>query len=483
MEAEIAPAEARKLARASEERDLAKLHELMESRAHTKSGLPVAVLAGWQVFEITGEREDAEHLAALAIRERPSVISARMVEKLSEHFPDDQTWTYAWSRSEQQRGIRRAYPEGGGVALFEGLPVFVSEGVLTAEDTRDVFHALWRDHAAPEWLSIDYRIHGRSVLGRTGQAGKPLARAGNDLQIVAEVRSPKVLYHRYWKTVWWVAALILSAFLTALAGILFARRTLARERRLHLLKSHFVASVSHELRAPVASMRLMADALDVGKIKGEKAREFHRLMSQEGARLSALIENVLEFARIEEGKKDYSFRETDLRDLVRDTVKLMEPVAAEREVTIAVEIEQAGCGAVLDAASIQQAIINLLDNAIKYSPVGGRVELVLASAEGEWNLSISDQGPGIAREDRARVFGRFIRLENELVRETQGAGIGLSIVAHTVEAHEGTIEIEAAKGGGTKFIVRCPNSLAECADLQQTVTLAKNELKPGRATS
>jgi signal transduction histidine kinase len=191
--------------------------------------------------------------------------------------------------------------------------------------------------------------------------------------------------------------------------------------------------------------------LDSHQVDEETQQQFHRLMSKEGARLSALIENVLDFARIEEGRKDYSFVETDLRGVVRDTVSLMELVATERKVTIETAATEEPHAHSVDPPAIQQALINLLDNAIKFSPEGGMVRVTLSSDARGWQLMIEDQGPGVPAADRERIFERFTRLGNELRREEQGTGIGLSIVKHIAEAHGAQIRVENHADGGARF--------------------------------
>ena len=236
-----------------------------------------------------------------------------------------------------------------------------------------------------------------------------------------------------------------------------SRRALHREQRLHSLKSQFVASVSHELRAPIGSVRLMAEALSSGTVEGEAARTFHRLLAQEGARLSALIENVLDFARIESGHKSYQFEETDLPALLRDTVALLEPRAAPRGISLRLECAPLSQVPEVDAPAIQQAVMNLLDNALKFSPDQGVITVILTDLGPQnWSLTITDEGPGIPPAEHRRIFERFHRLGNELRRETQGAGIGLSLVQHITEAHHGTITVKNRTPKGTGFTLHFP---------------------------
>ena len=255
----------------------------------------------------------------------------------------------------------------------------------------------------------------------------------------------------------WMLGLL--AFAVAISGgaLFFIHRAVERERRLNAMKSDFVASVSHELRAPVASIRLMADALNAEKIEPHTVREFHRLISREGARLTTLIENVLDFARIEQGRKRWHFEMSDLGALVTETLALMEPLAAEKGITFVLasfpKVE-----ANVDPGAIQQALVNLLDNAIKFSPAGSQVEIVLTENLSNWEIQITDQGPGIPAAEYQRIFQKFHRLGSELRRETQGTGIGLSLVKAVAEAHGGRVVLASAVGQGSTFTLIGPIS-------------------------
>jgi signal transduction histidine kinase len=249
----------------------------------------------------------------------------------------------------------------------------------------------------------------------------------------------------------WAASLLGVAAAVSFGGLFMLHRTLRRERQLNEMKSQFVASVSHELRAPVASIRLMADALEEGKVAPETAREFHRLIAREGARLSTLVGNVLDHARIEQGRKVWKMEPCDLSSLVADTARVMEPLAQEKGITLKEVLSSVEAN--VDADAIQQALVNLLDNAIKFSPRGATVTTTLSINEERrgWCLSVRDEGPGIPKEEQARIFERFYRPGDELRRETQGTGIGLSLVKSIAEAHRGKVTVESELGKGSTF--------------------------------
>jgi signal transduction histidine kinase len=256
--------------------------------------------------------------------------------------------------------------------------------------------------------------------------------------------------------------LIVCAALTSLIGLASLWTSHRRQARLSEMKSNFVSSVSHELRAPLAAVRLMAESLDGGRIVEEdKRRDYYRLIVQECRRLSGMVENVLDLSRIGDGRKNYHFEPVDLAALLQRSVAIMEPCAAERQVTLHLAPGvAAGLQPCWDAAAVEQALVNLLDNAIKHSPLGSTVEIGVEQEAGKIRVWVEDSGPGIPVREQRRIFELFYRHGTELRRETKGVGIGLTIVRSVAEAHGGRVIVDSEVGRGSRFSLELPMELS-----------------------
>src|SRR3984957_6619587 len=268
-----------------------------------------------------------------------------------------------------------------------------------------------------------------------------------------------LLYARQHQRTLLFGVIILASTFAALTGLVTARRAFYRQQELNERKSNFVSSVSHELRAPIASMRLLAESLERGKIPSEvKQKEYFGLLVQESRRVSVLFENFRDFSRIERRSKKYEFEPADLGALAEDTVRLMRPCSDERRVDL--DLRKNGAGGAepfaCDGLALQQALINLIDNAVKHSPPGSRVAVGLDGGPAEVRLWVEDFGQGIPPEEHGKIFERFYRRGSELRRETQGIGIGLTIVKHIVEAHGGRVTVRSAPGQGSRFTMELP---------------------------
>jgi two-component system phosphate regulon sensor histidine kinase PhoR len=243
-----------------------------------------------------------------------------------------------------------------------------------------------------------------------------------------------------------------------MGGIALALRTADRAMRLSQMKSDFVSNVSHELRTPIASIRVFAELLRLGRVQTpEKVREYGEYIEREGRRLSRLIENILDFARIESGRKTYTFAPVDVRQVVETTLQSFEPHLQHSGFTCSLTVPDQPLPPVrADADALGQAIHNLLDNAVKYSGEARAIEVRLSLDGGEVVVAVADRGIGIAREEQARIFDRFHRVGTGLVHEVKGSGLGLSLVQHILRVHGGRVTVESEPGQGSTFALHLP---------------------------
>lgn len=242
-----------------------------------------------------------------------------------------------------------------------------------------------------------------------------------------------------------------------LAGLFLVYANVRRELRLSRLKSDFVANVSHELKTPLALIRLFAETLELGRVPTEdKAKRYYRVINKESQRLTQLINNILDFSRIEAGRKEYHFQATDVGAVVGEVVEAyrfsIEQQGFELEVQIAEDLPEA----VVDPEALSQALLNLMNNSIKYSGEGKYIGLDVRSGESSILISVSDRGVGIPKAEQKKIFEKFYRVEDSLIHTTKGSGLGLSLVRHIVDAHGGSVEIESEPGKGSTFRLVVP---------------------------
>jgi signal transduction histidine kinase len=247
----------------------------------------------------------------------------------------------------------------------------------------------------------------------------------------------------------------LSLFMVA--GIFLTYRNVSKEMNLARQKSDFVANVSHELRTPLALIRLYAETLELGRLSAkEKYQEYFRIIREESERLTALINNILDFSRIDAGRKEYEFQETNLGELVHSTLD-----------SYRFQIQQNGFGfeenispdippVNVDREAIARSLLNLVNNALKYSKDQKHIVVKLYRSNGSVKLEVQDRGIGIAANEQEKIFEKFYRCGDPLVHDVKGSGLGLSLVRHIVRAHGGDVLVESVPDKGSKFTIALP---------------------------
>jgi two-component system, OmpR family, phosphate regulon sensor histidine kinase PhoR len=229
------------------------------------------------------------------------------------------------------------------------------------------------------------------------------------------------------------------------------------ERRASQMKSDFIANVSHELKTPLSLIRMFGELLMTGKHKGEAmTREYCGIITRESERLAHLIDNVLDFARLERGKASYSFAEGRLEDVVERALDVFRHRIEKEKLRLTTEMEPNLPPVRMDENAMTLVLLNLVDNAVKYAGEGGEVLVRLRRMPGAVALSVVDHGSGITPDDQRRIFDRFYRATSARARNVRGSGIGLALVKHIAEAHGGRVEVESVLGRGSTFTVTLP---------------------------
>jgi Osmosensitive K+ channel histidine kinase len=515
---------------------------LFEANPTTLSGTPVGDLALLEAIKAApSEAWFGRVIAQVASREHfyPSFLTGKLIDELERRAEQDFTnltervsaantlWKIeqntrpvlrAWrNQTNANRGVFHVRTETTRCFLFVqpssyiSTNISISPGLFTTNIEQGVIHLIRivpdeilsnalqqvttrMQSQWPGYLSADLEIAGikfpmihskstaknqSAILASSRGTLSGKIEGPHPFDVFVRLADPALLLKKQRMRALIFGGLIAVAAFVAAFGAWQLQKNLNAQFRLNEQKSNFVSSVSHELRAPIASVRLMAESLERGKIsEPQKQREYFKFIVQECRRLSSLIENVLDFSRIEQGRKQYQFEPTDLLALTRETVKLMEPYATEKGVELKFEttdIQPSASATELgvDGRAIQQALINLIDNAVKHSAKGQRVDVKFQVPNSRFQtadasvrqhqsavaISVSDHGPGIPESEQKKIFERFYRLGSELRRETQGVGIGLSIVKHIIEAHGGTVIVESEVGQGSRFTIELPENL------------------------
>ncbi|GAB3272672.1 ATP-binding protein [Arthrobacter pigmenti] len=239
------------------------------------------------------------------------------------------------------------------------------------------------------------------------------------------------------------------------------------------IRNDFVANVSHELKTPVGAISLLAEALDDAATDEEAVRRFASRMHKESARLSALVQDIIELSRLQGADVVQQGEPVDLNGIIAEAVDRNKLPAESKEIDMVIggrtEADVYG-----DVELLTTAFRNLIDNAIRYSPVGTKIGIGLRSRDGMAQVSVRDQGSGISAEDQDRIFERFYRIDSARSRATGGTGLGLSIVKHVISNHGGEVTVWSQPGQGSTFTVRLPE-MEQADDEQQPAEQAVRE--------
>jgi signal transduction histidine kinase len=343
-----------------------------------------------------------------------------------------------------------------------GRPAFLALLVLDPDVLRrDVLEAALGGPEAPPLAITDHRdrpVFERTAGGRTEVvAAVPLSEALPAWRLALYQPtglSPRAAIDRQVMLFTGAFGLLL---LVIAAGLVASYRLVRRETETARLKAEFVANVSHDLKTPLSLIRVFGETLEMGRVTDEATRhEYYRVITRESERLSRLIENVLDFSRIEGGRRRYDLVPVSVEPLVRDTVESFAYVLAQQGFKVDVAVPPGLPEVPMDAEAVGQALGNLIDNAIKYSETRKLLTVEAAIREGGLALTVGDEGIGIPREEQRKIFDKFYRVGRSETQGRRGSGVGLALVRHVAEAHGGRVSVDSQPGQGSRFTLWLP---------------------------
>jgi two-component system phosphate regulon sensor histidine kinase PhoR len=255
--------------------------------------------------------------------------------------------------------------------------------------------------------------------------------------------------------------LVLTFTGTLVTGVILVWVFVRRERDLSELQSDFVSKVSHELRTPLTSIRLFSETLVLRRGDREAEDKCIKALDRESARLQELIDRLLDWGRMESGRRVYEMQWADAHVIADEAVQAFAPTRDGRDV----EVSRSESGEIpplfCDRAAVVDAIVNLLSNAYKYGGSPRTIEIVIEATDKTVSIGVRDNGQGIAKREHRRIFEKFYRVDDLLARRNEGSGLGLAIVQHVLRAHGGRVEIDSAPGRGSGFYLIFPRKRAE----------------------
>lgn len=223
------------------------------------------------------------------------------------------------------------------------------------------------------------------------------------------------------------------------------------------IKSDFVSSVSHEFKTPLTSIRTLVERLQDGKVQDkEKMMQYFSVIAQDTDKLTRLVGNILDFSKIEEGKREFDFEETDVAQLVSRQIHEFQKDEIRKNVSIQGYIQEDIPQLSIDGEALSQALNNLLDNAVKFSPGKKEIDVHLSKDMENIILEVKDNGIGIFPDELDKIFDKFYQGKNALKQTVKGTGLGLTLVKHTVEAHGGRVSVKSKVGEGSRFSLIFP---------------------------
>ena len=303
-----------------------------------------------------------------------------------------------------------------------------------------------------ETFPVDYEL-----VGEDSTEGLSLGPNFPGMKIVIS-DNQEALFSELWivQPIFYLLALLLILGVT-LFGAYLLWRDVRREVRMAEMRSQFVSSVSHELKTPLTAIRMFAETMRMGRSKDPKTHtEYLDTIVNESQRLTRLLNNVLDFSKIEQGKRIYHPEQASLYAIIQSAARAMEYPLSQQGFALEVKTEEGLPDVCVDRDAIEQAVLNLLHNAVKYSGESRDIGLSLQKKENHAMIKVFDHGIGIAPQEQQKIFDKFYRVPSPENERIVGTGLGLALVSHIVEAHSGRLEIESTLGKGSTFSIYLP---------------------------
>jgi signal transduction histidine kinase len=350
---------------------------------------------------------------------------------------------------------------------FYGLIHPSRGGMCVALLSREQIGRILADYADFQDGDTDYRLvdtSGRLVAGVDKTTGEPFAvepvgRAFPGWKIQLHFKGKEVFERAAGKRIavyTWTGLLVIGLILGSGA---VAAKSVSKQVRLNKLKNDFIATVTHELKTPLASMRVLVDTLLEGNYRNpQQVMEYLQLVSKENERLSRLIDNFLTFSRMERNKQAFQMRSVSPASIARTAAQAVQTKLGRAGCQFCTEIPDELPAVKADHDAMVTVLVNLLDNAYKYSYDEKRITLSVAPENGFVRFSVRDNGVGIPRRALRKIFRRFYQVDRSLSRRAEGCGLGLSIAKFIVDAHQGRITVESKLGQGSAFTVVLPTA-------------------------
>jgi len=255
-----------------------------------------------------------------------------------------------------------------------------------------------------------------------------------------------------------ILLLVLLFNILVIASVVYLIRNIRKEIELAKIKSDFVSNVSHEIRTPLAMISMFTETLQMNRIKDEsKKHEYYNIIFQETQRLTGIVNNILNFSKIDNNKRTYQFSRMSINSIVENVMASHKYNLEQKGFTYSIELHTSLDKIEADKDAIADAIINLLSNAIKYSETNKHITIKTGSEKHMQYIAVTDKGIGIPKKEQKYIFDKFFRVTTgNLAHTAEGSGLGLSIVKHIVDAHNGTIQVESVEGQGTTFSLYFP---------------------------